>query len=132
MKDLEFLLDTDILLEHLRRPKDGRPSVLEALAGQGMCFTTVLNATELFLEASNDIEKDAAFSVLSAINVLGIHQRYALQTPELRTITENVRDLLFLSVSANNKLPVISFQPEKYGGYAVPIPTELKGITYLK
>lgn len=101
------------------------------LAAQGLCFTTVLNATELFLCASNDGEKEAVFRLLSAIHVLGIHQRYALQTSELRKISQNVRDLLFLSVAANNKLPVISFEPEKYGGFAVPLPTELKGTTYL-
>ena len=84
MKTPEFLLDTDILEEHLRNPGKNRLSILGSLALQGICFTTVLNATELFLLASNKEETEAVFSVLSAVHVLGIHQRYSLQTPELR------------------------------------------------
>lgn len=117
----KFLLDTDILAEHLEHKDEGRDSVWESLVAQGICFTTVLNATELFLKASNKQENDAVLAALSAIHVLGVHQRYALLTGELREITENPRDLLFLSVAAANKLPIITFRPERYGKYAVPL-----------
>lgn len=117
---LKFLLDTDILGEHLALRDERGNSVWESLVSQGICFTTVLNATELFLKASNKQENDAVLAALSAIHVLGVHQRYALLTGELREITENPRDLLFLSVAAANKLPIVTFRPERYGAYAVP------------
>lgn len=47
---IEFLVETDILLEHLTKNKSSE-SHLEKAMTRGICFTTVLDGSELFFAA---------------------------------------------------------------------------------
>jgi predicted nucleic acid-binding protein len=77
----KFLLDTDILIEYLTFNNSSREPFLLTLMQKGICFTSVLNASELFMLAKTDVEKEKVRDLLNAINVLGLHSRYSLAIP---------------------------------------------------
>jgi hypothetical protein len=80
----------------------------------GICFTTVLNASELLAVCKNDNEQSLVRKVLDSLKVLGIHSRYALSIPEFSDKTDNVRDALFSVVASINKLPIVTLREERY------------------
>jgi predicted nucleic acid-binding protein len=107
----KYLLETDILVEYLTSNQN---NYLMNLMQTGICFTTVLNASELLAACNSENEKYAVRSVLDSLKVLGLHSRYALSVPEFSGNTENVRDALFAVVSQINKLPVVTLNTERY------------------
>ena len=80
----------------------------------GICFTTVLNASELLAVCKVDHERSAIRSVLDSLKILGLHSRYALSVPDFAGKTENVRDALFAVVSFINKLPIVTMNRDRY------------------
>ncbi len=108
---VKYLLDTDVLIDYLTSNEN---NYLIKLMQTGICFTTVLNASELLVVCSNYEENSAVRSVLDSLKVLGLHSRYALSVPEFADKTENVRDALFAVVSKINKLPVVTLNTERY------------------
>ncbi|MCW8805169.1 MAG: hypothetical protein OQK56_01815, partial [Ignavibacteriaceae bacterium] len=86
---VKYLLDTDILVDYLIYNEN---NYLINLMQSGICFTTVLNASELLAACKGEKEQSAVRSVLDSLKVLGLHQRYALSVPEFSDKTESVRD----------------------------------------
>ena len=107
----KFLLETDVLIDHLTSEKN---NYLLNLMQKGICFTTVLNASELIAACKNENELKEVRSVLDSLKVLGLHSRYALSIPEFSGKTKNIRDALFAVVSLINKLPVVTFNRDRY------------------
>ncbi len=107
----KYLLDTDVLVDYLTVNEN---NYLLKLMQMGICFTTVLNASELLAVCKNDKEKLAVRSVLDSLKVLGLHSRYALSVPDFADKTENVRDALFAVVSLINKLPIVTLDKNRY------------------
>lgn len=107
----KYLLDTDILADYLIA---NDMNYLISLMQKGICFTTVLNAAELLAACKNDEEQSAVRNVLDAIKVLGLNSRYALSITEFSEKTGSVRDALFSVVSSINKLPIVTFNKERY------------------
>lgn len=110
----EFLIDTDIIANHFTKPKEEGNSDLVNLMQLGMCFTTVLNASELMLSAKSEEDKFNIKSVLSALKVLGLNARYSLYVNHGKDIKLSSRDALFLVVAELNKLNIVAYTPEKY------------------
>lgn len=81
---------------------------------QGICFTTVLNASELLAVYKDETEMKEVRSVLDSLKVLGLHSRYALSVPEFSGKTKNIRDALFAIVSLINKLPIVTLDTDRY------------------
>jgi predicted nucleic acid-binding protein len=108
---VKYLLDTDVLVDYLTSNEN---NYLLNLMQTGVCFTTVLNASELLSVCKNEEETTAVRSVLDSLKVLGLHSRYALSVPEFADKTENIRDALFAVVSRINKLPVVTLNTERY------------------
>ena len=108
---VKYLLDTDVLVDYLTSNEN---NYLIKLMQIGICFTTVLNASELLAASKNDYEKSAVRSVLDSLKVLGLHSKYALSVPEFAKKTENVRDALFAVVSKINKLPIVTLNTDRY------------------
>jgi hypothetical protein len=115
----KFLLDTDVLIEHLTFNSSSREPFLLTLMQKGICFTSVLNASELFMLAKTDIEKKKVRDLLNAINVLGLHSRYSLAIPACINNFNNIRDALFYVLAEQNRLIIISLNPDKYTGLRV-------------
>jgi len=108
---VKYLLETDVLVDYLTSNEN---NYLMNLMQTGICFTTVLNASELLAVCKDDNEKLAVRSVLDSLKVLGLHSRYALSIPDFAGKTENVRDALFAVVSLINKLPIVTMSRDRY------------------
>ena len=108
---LKYLLDTDILVDYLTSNEN---NYLITLMQSGICFTTVLNASELLISSKDENERTEIRSVLDSLKVLGLHSRYALSVPDFADKTENVRDALFAVVSLINKLPIVTLNIDRY------------------
>lgn len=109
----KYLLDTDILADYLTFA-DKMHSHLIYLMQKGICFTTILNAAELLASCRDENEKKLIRNVLDSLKVLGLNSRYALSVPEFSDKTKTVRDALFSVVSSINKIPIVTFDKERY------------------
>ena len=109
----EFFIDTDILVEHLNHCCKSK-SILEKAMLRGICFTSVINASELYIAVKNDDEKKEVDKLLRTLNVLGIHARYSLSVYEISEHAGNLRDALVGVLVKNNKLPVLTNNNKKY------------------
>jgi predicted nucleic acid-binding protein len=109
----KYLVDTDVLVDYLTT-SDAINQDLLNLMQKGICFTTVLNASELLAACKNENEEKQVRSVLDSLKVLGIHSRYALSVRDFAGKTDSLRDALFSVVSSINKLPIVTFDEERY------------------
>jgi predicted nucleic acid-binding protein len=108
---VKFLVETDVLVDHLTSNKN---NYLLKMMKSGICFTTVLNASEMLAVCRNETEKSDVRSVLDSLKILGLHFRYALSVPEFSGKTKNNRDALFAVVSLINKLPIVTLDRNRY------------------
>ncbi len=115
----KYLLETDVLLEYLVQYELDKESYLVKLMQEGICFTSVLNASELFMFANSDYEKEKVRDLLNALKVLGLHSRYSLSIPNYMNNFKNIRDALFYILAEQNRLSIVSLNPEKYSGLSV-------------
>jgi predicted nucleic acid-binding protein len=106
-----FLIDTDIIIDHLTYSlKD--ESILEKIMQIGICFTTVINASEILFIAKVE-EKEDIIRTLNAFKILGVHQRYSLSIINKKKIN-NLRDSLICTIAKINKLRIVTFNRERY------------------
>ncbi|MBI1938902.1 MAG: PIN domain-containing protein [Ignavibacteriales bacterium] len=124
---MEYLIDTDIIIEHLAHTDAQTESVLEKLMTHGVCFTTVVNASELYFAASSEEEKRVIDAVMKALKVLGINSRYSLNISEFFNKVATTRDALICTVAKINKLPLVTNNMDKYkeSGITIINPKEL-------
>jgi len=108
---IKYLLETDVLVDYLVSNEN---NYLIKLMSSGICFTTVLNASEVLAACKDDNERSSVRSVLDSLKVLGLHSRYALSVPEFSDKVMSIRDALFAVVSSINKLPIVTLDTEKY------------------
>lgn len=109
----KYLLETDILVDHLCNEKN-KSSFLIELMQKGICYTTVINASELFFAAISDDEIKNVQQVLTAMKVLGLNSRYSLAISRYSQKVGNVREALFVAVADINNLPVVTFNVNKF------------------
>lgn len=123
----EFLIETDILADHLSHMGEDE-SDLELALQTGVCFTTVINASELFYSIADLTEKDIIYNLLKSLKVLGIHSRYSIAVPEFSDKTETARDALLCATAKINKLPILTNNVSKYVKSGLPVihPKELR------
>ncbi len=126
---VEYLIDTDILADHLTHNDLSELSHLEIAMTNGICFTSAINVSELYFTVSSKEEKFAVDSVTRALRVLGIHPRYSLTITDFFNKVATARDALFCSVAKNNKLPIFTMEIDRYrkSGIKIITPTELRG-----
>lgn len=107
------MLESDILADYLTS-SEKIDCYLINLMQKGICYTTVLNAAELLASCKDETETKLVRNVLDSLKVLGLNSRYALSIPEYSDKTESVRDALFSVVSSINKIPIVTFDKERY------------------
>ena len=124
---IEFLVETDILVEHLVQNDVPVFSDLELAMSKGICFTTAINASEIYFRCTNEKEKNAVDSVMQAVKVLGIHPRYSLNISDFFNKVASTRDAMICSLAKINKLPILTAQISKYkdSGIKIISPKEL-------
>jgi predicted nucleic acid-binding protein len=108
---VKYLLETDVLIDYLTSNEN---NYLINLMKTGICFTTVLNASEMLASCKNENELSAVRSVLDSLKVLGLHSKYSLNVPQFSDNTSSLRDALFCVVSLINKLPIVTLNRERY------------------
>lgn len=112
-KQNEYLLDTDVIEHHLIQKSDTH-SYLEGLLLKGLCFSTVLNASELLHKAKSDLEVRIILDVLSGIKILGLHSRCSLMVPKYSQLGLDMNRALFCVVADYNRLPIITLTKSQY------------------
>ncbi|MCX7797994.1 MAG: PIN domain-containing protein [Melioribacter sp.] len=128
MKEKEhFLIETDILIEHLVHNENDF-SDLEVAMINGICFTTVINAAELYFNATDE-ERYAVDNLFKALKVLGLNSRYSLNISEFFNKVATVRDALICTVAKINKLTILTNDINKYkhSGLVIIHPKNLRG-----
>ncbi len=112
------LIETDVLCDFLV----ARNSCLRKVLGLYPCYTTVINASELFAIGKDDAERNAMMALLSGIRVLGLHPKYALKIGEIarnnRARGMKERDAIVIGTAIASRLPIVTEAwAEKYKGY---------------
>lgn len=114
MKEKQFLIETDIIIDYLNYDGKKLQSDLFRFFSEGKCFTTVLNASELYFFAKDKIHNEAITKFLYSINVLGIHSRYSLKVSDYSAFFNNTRDCLFYLVAFFNNLAIVTKRKNIY------------------
>lgn len=114
MTNKNFLIDTDVLYDHLIHKDEKTISFLTSLMTKGECFTTVMNASELYFSAKTEEQKIAIKKLLYALKVLGLNSRYTLDIPQYSDKFSNYRECLFYIVAEKNNLIIATNSPAKY------------------
>lgn len=78
----ELFLDTDVFMQHLYNKGDDNSLFLKCLK-LFVCYTSVINASEIFSECSNMKMKENARRTFHEVGVLGIPFRYSLSIGEV-------------------------------------------------
>ncbi|MCX8057074.1 MAG: PIN domain-containing protein [Ignavibacteria bacterium] len=116
----QLLIDTDILIDHLTTSE--KESILVKLMKKYDCFTTVINAIEVY-EFAGIENKIYADMMLYSFKVLGIHSRYAEKVADIINTNKsqkrnwNLRDAIIVMMAIQNKLVLATFNDEKYLNY---------------
>jgi len=129
LNKIEFLIETDIIIEHITQKNKMQLSDLEIAMSTGICFTSVINASEIYFYCATPKEKFAADAVIFALKVLGIHPRYSLNISYFFNKVATTRDAMICSLAKSNKLPILTNQFERYKKSGIKIITskELRG-----
>ncbi len=107
----QFLIETDVLREYLVT----KNSLLRTALSEGVCYTTMYNALEIFRLARNEGEKEVVKNMLSVVRVLGFNYRYAEQFAQIiREIEEESktditeREALIIGMAKTSKLTILT------------------------
>lgn len=106
-----LLVETDILVEFLTTSED-EPSLLRLLLGELPCYTTFVQAAELYSCAADDAAKRMVEPALFSVRVLGASARYATSVGLLLRETAGTeapwRDLCTAAIAAESGMPVVT------------------------
>jgi hypothetical protein len=108
MNNKQFLLETDVIIDYLNFNGNRLESKLIKFLSEGKCFTTILNASELYFHCKDETQFNAVNKFLFSINILGLHPRYSLKVSEFSYKFSNVRDCLFYLVAFFNNLVIVT------------------------
>jgi len=111
---MQFLIETDILQEYLVAAK-GNETVLRKALSQGVCYTTMYNAFELFRACRGKEESDAVLQMLMVVRVLGFNSRYGQSFAETAKEVEKAsgvilthREALIVGMAKASKLTIVT------------------------
>jgi predicted nucleic acid-binding protein len=126
---IEFLVETDIIVDHLTQEDQSVISNLELAMSSGICFTSVITASELYFIYNEETERKSVDYVIYALKVLGIHPRYSLNISDFFNKVATTRDALVCSLAKNNKLPILTNDLTRFekSGIKIISPNQLRG-----
>jgi predicted nucleic acid-binding protein len=133
---MQFLIETDVLREYLISSKSGESFLRKALA-TGVCYTTMLNALELFRAADTKEATDAVMQLLMVVRVLGFNSRYAqtfakmadeIEAKTGKNLTD--REVMIVGMATTSKLTILTKDFfERYKGFqAISIQRSLQEV----
>lgn len=109
----DVLVETDVLAGYLIAPATA-PSVLRLLLQSATCFTTFINAAELYSLPTNDEEQRMIERALFGLKILGASGRYAKTIGALLSSLEtpgNIvdhRTAIIAGMCREGRLPVVT------------------------
>jgi hypothetical protein len=116
----QYLIETDVLHEYLVT----KNSLLRTALSEGVCYTTMYNALEMFRLAKNEGEKEVVKNMLSVVRVLGFNYRYAEQFAliinEIEEKSKTIlteREALIIGMAKTSNLTILT--RELYGRYSL-------------
>ncbi len=116
----EIFLDTDIYLNHLTKGKRLKGSLLLKSLALFDCYSSVLNASEIFYGCENEQQLEKAKHSFYGTGVLGIPYKYSLTIADvLRNIeSENLkntfRDAVVTAICIETRLPMFTLNTKRY------------------
>ncbi len=117
----EIFLDTDIIAEHLKNLHVSDETLLQkCLQIFDRCYTSVINAAEIFSLCKDKKEIEKAKISMSEINILGIPFRYSPGIGEvIKTINKKIsgntiRDAIVIAMCMETKLPFFTSKRNRY------------------
>ena len=114
----DYLLDTGILIRHLRQ-NPGYQSLLERLAQDGIICITSLTRTEI-IRAMRDRERKSTYSLLDSLDTLSLDKETADLAGELiRTLRKNgitlhLPDAVIAATAMLNRFDLITTNPKDF------------------
>jgi predicted nucleic acid-binding protein len=110
----QFLIETDILAEFLFSDRSA-PTVLTHTLARGRCYTTFVNAFELFRAAHSERAQAIVYDLLTMVRVLGFNSRlaqpFASAAEQVRSqqhITLSDRDAMVIGMAVTGKLSIVT------------------------
>lgn len=124
---IQFLVDTDILVDHLINDDIKNTSHLEIAMTKGICFSTVINASEILFAASTENERAKIEELLRSLKILGLNSRYSLKISKFFNKVASTRDAIMCTVAEFNRLPILTLNVGRYkeSGIKIISPLEL-------
>lgn len=117
----ELFLDTDVFLNHLNKNSvTGSSLLLKCLAVFDSCYTSVINASEIFAGCSTKKMLENAKHSFYGVGVLGIPYKYSstigevMKTVKKKNLNNNLRDALIITMCAETKLPIFTSNEIRY------------------
>ena len=116
----EIFLDTDIYLDHLCISKKKEGSLLLKSLTLFNCYSSVINASEIFYGCTNEIQLEKAKHSFYGTGVLGIPYKYSLSIAEVsRTINSaklinSFRDAVVTAICKETRLPLFTLNTNRY------------------
>lgn len=109
----EILIDTDVMVDFI---STGNNDNLLNLLSNYSCFTSVINASELFKAVNDEQEKKIIINFLKAFKVLGINSRLSI---ELSLFNKDIslRDAIIIAISEKYSLAIVTLDKNKYLSY---------------
>jgi predicted nucleic acid-binding protein len=112
----KVIIDTGIIVEHLMGTVS--PSVLRRALSKMLCYTTVVQAAELFAMAGSERERGAVQDALAPLKILGLNARSA---PHLGSLMRSSgiadRTIALIAVmSLESRLPILTGRAGEFSG----------------
>lgn len=108
--DFEVFLESDVYLKHLYGEKN---SVLLKCLELFNCYTSVINASEVFSVCKTKKQEETAKQAFFGSGVLGIPYKYSHTIGKLLKEKIELRDAVVCAIALETKLPIVSFTEEK-------------------
>jgi tRNA(fMet)-specific endonuclease VapC len=113
MADGNLLIDTSIIIDHLRK-KNKKNSQLYNIVGNYTLFISAITVFEIYAGAINDLKKQEISNVLEYVNILPFTKAAALKSGEiyLSLRKENqvieTKDLFIAATALSHDLPLMT------------------------
>ena len=117
MKTPKIVVHADVVLDHLLHGEKG-PSILRIAMKKYLCYTTVVNAMELFSYGTSGRYIGIIQDALGAMKILGVNSRNAKNFGLLmrRYPRCTMTDLLVAGICLESNLPLLTIARERFSG----------------
>ncbi len=116
-RPVKIVVHANVIGDYLTHRAAG-PSLLRKIAANYFCYTTVVDASELFSHAAGPRQRLAVEHALSAMKILGINARSARRLGQLMReyAHQPLGNLLVAGLCLDSNLPLVTLTPGAFAG----------------